>query len=70
LRGLNDAQALSHFQQFGLNEGRKFSPFVDINFYHASNSDLASFSNKEAFEHLQNYGVAEGRKFSPHIPQM
>ncbi len=65
LRGLNDAQALSHFQQFGLNENRSFSPFVDINFYRASNSDLASFSNKEAFEHLQKYGVAEGRKFSP-----
>jgi uncharacterized protein YkwD len=65
LRGLNDAQALSHFQQFGLNENRSFSAFVDINFYRASNTDLASFSNKQAFEHLQNYGVAEGRKFSP-----
>ncbi|MCV3216720.1 CAP domain-containing protein [Plectonema radiosum NIES-515] len=65
LRGLNDAQALSHFQQFGLNENRSFSPLVDINFYRASNSDLASFSNKQAFEHLQQYGVAEGRKFSP-----
>ncbi|MBD2604851.1 pre-peptidase C-terminal domain-containing protein [Scytonema hofmannii FACHB-248] len=65
LRGLNDAQALSHFQQFGLNENRSFSAFVDLNFYRASNSDLASFSNKQAFEHLQKYGVAEGRKFSP-----
>ncbi|MGI2906913.1 CAP domain-containing protein [Tolypothrix sp. VBCCA 56010] len=65
LRGLNDAQALSHFQQFGLNENRSFSAFVDLNFYRASNSDLASFSNKQVFEHLEKYGVAEGRKFSP-----
>ncbi len=64
LRGLNDAQALSHFQQFGLDEKRAFSPFVDLNLYRASNSDLASFSNRQAFEHLEKYGVAEGRKFS------
>ncbi|MBW4476674.1 MAG: pre-peptidase C-terminal domain-containing protein [Tolypothrix brevis GSE-NOS-MK-07-07A] len=65
LRGLNDAQALSHFQEFGLNQNRSFSPLVDLNFYRASNSDLASFSNKQAFEHLEKYGVAEGRRFSP-----
>ncbi len=64
LNGLSDAQALSHFEKYGLDEGRRFSAFVDLNFYRASNSDLASFSNKQAFEHLQKYGVAEGRKFS------
>ena len=65
LQGLSDAQAWSHFQNYGLNEGRAFSPFVDLNFYRASNGDLASFSNRQAYEHLQNYGVREGRKFSP-----
>jgi uncharacterized protein YkwD len=65
LRGLNDAQALSHFQEFGLNQNRSFSALVDLNFYRASNSDLANFSNKQAFEHLEKYGVAEGRRFSP-----
>ncbi len=65
LQGLSDAQALSHFQNYGLNEGRHFSPFVDLDFYRASNSDLASFTNRQAYEHLQNYGVREGREFSP-----
>jgi uncharacterized protein YkwD len=65
LLGLNDAQALSHFEKYGLDQGLRFSPIVDLNFYRASNSDLASFSNKQAFEHLEKYGVAEGRRFSP-----
>lgn len=65
LRGLGDAQALSHFQNYGLNEGRAFSPLVDLNFYRSSNSDLSRFSNRQLFDHLQNYGVQEGRRFSP-----
>lgn len=64
LTGLNDAQALSHFQTFGLNEGRSFSPLIDLNLYRASSSDLASFNNSQLLEHLRNYGVAEGRSFS------
>lgn len=62
---LNDTQALSHFQTYGLEEGRNFSPLVDFNFYRASNADIASYNNHQAYEHLQNYGVAEGRRFSP-----
>lgn len=65
LRNFNDAEALSHFQTYGLSEGRAFSPFVDLNFYRASNSDLGSFDNQQLFDHLQNYGIAEGRRFSP-----
>lgn len=64
LANFNDAQALSHFQNFGLNEERRFSQFADLNFYRSSYSDLASFSNRQAFDHLQNYGVAESRQFS------
>ena len=65
-----DAQLLSHFQNFGLNEGRAFSPFVDLNFYRSSssNSDLTAAglnTNGQLYEHLRNYGVAEGRLFSP-----
>ena len=59
-----NAQLLSHFQAYGLNEGRAFSPLVDLNFYRASNSDLASFNNKQALDHLENYGISEGRRFS------
>ncbi|HEY9851490.1 MAG TPA: alkaline phosphatase D family protein [Leptolyngbyaceae cyanobacterium] len=64
LVGLNDTEALSHFQNFGLNENRLFSPFVDLNFYKADNSDLASFNNSQLFNHLQTNGIREGRKFS------
>lgn len=64
LRG--NSQALqSHFESYGLNEGRAFSPLVDLNFYRASNSDLNSLSNRDLYEHLREYGVKEGRRFSP-----
>ncbi len=65
LATFNNAQALSHFQKYGLKEGRAFSPFVDLNFYRSSNSDLGRFSYYQLFDHLQNYGLKEGRNFSP-----
>ncbi|HYX18167.1 MAG TPA: hypothetical protein VE944_28130 [Nostoc sp.] len=65
LAGLNDAQALSHFEAYGLNEGRSFSPLINLSFYRSSNSDLANFNNSQLLNHLENYGVAEGRSFSP-----
>lgn len=67
LSNMTDAQALSHFQNFGLSENRLFSPLVDLSFYRASNSDLTNFSNQQAYEHLSNYGISEGRKFSPFV---
>lgn len=65
LANATDAQALSHFQTYGLNEGRLFSPLIDLNFYKASNPDLAKMTNSQLLSHLENYGVAEGRAFSP-----
>ncbi len=65
-----DAQVLSHFQNYGLKEGRAFSPFVDLNLYKSSNPDLAAAgltTNSQLLDHLQNYGVAEGRRFSPFV---
>jgi hypothetical protein len=62
-----DSQLASHFQSYGLNEGRRFSLFADLNFYRASNSDLASFNNRQLYDHLQNNGVREGRQFSPFV---
>lgn len=67
LAGMNDAQALSHFQAYGLNEGRSFSPLIDLSFYRASNSDLANLNNSQLLNHLENSGVAEGRSFSPFV---
>jgi hypothetical protein len=65
LAPFSDQDLLSHFQNFGLNEGRTFSPLVDLNYYRASNSDLGRFSPVDLFNHLANFGVAEGRTFSP-----
>jgi ELWxxDGT repeat protein len=62
-----ESQLTSHFQQYGLMEGRSFSRLVDLGFYRACNQDLAKFDNKELFNHLEKYGVAEGRKFSPFV---
>ncbi|KYC39582.1 hypothetical protein WA1_21740 [Scytonema hofmannii PCC 7110] len=62
-----DAQLFSHFQAYGLDEGRAFSSLADLSFYRSANSDLASFNNRNLFNHLQNYGVAEGRHFSPFV---
>jgi len=68
LANLDETQARSHFQNFGLAEGRQFSPLVNLNFYRSNNLDLARAgltTNRQLFDHLQNYGIAEGRKFSP-----
>lgn len=63
-----DAELLNHFNTVGLNEGRPFSPLVDLNLYKNSNSDLTTAgltSNSQLLDHLENFGVDEGRNFSP-----
>ncbi|MFB2973750.1 C2 family cysteine protease [Aerosakkonema sp. BLCC-F183] len=62
-----EAQLRAHFETTGLNEGREFSPFVNLNVYRASNGDLQAAgltTNQQLLAHLQNKGVAEGRNFS------
>ncbi len=59
-----DAQLFSHFQNYGLSQGRAFSPLVDLNFYRASNPDLGGLNNVQAFADLQNSGISQGRRFS------
>ncbi len=64
LDDLSNGQAWSHFKDYGLDNGLKFSSLVDLDFYRASSSDLAELSNRQAYEHLVNYGVSQGRKLS------
>jgi hypothetical protein len=64
LATFDNNQLTSHFFTYGLDEGRLFSPLVNLNLYRASNSDLSSFNNRQLYNHLSNHGVAEGRKFS------
>lgn len=62
-----DIQLVDHFVKFGANEGRSFSPFVNLDFYRSSNPDLTAggiANNLQAFYHLQSNGIAEGRRFS------
>lgn len=62
-----DAQLVDHFVRFGVNEGRAFSPFVNLDFYQAGNPDLAAAgitAPLQVFYHLQGSGIAEGRRFS------
>ncbi|MCT7995586.1 S8 family serine peptidase [Laspinema olomoucense] len=57
-----------HFQTAGLEEGRPFSPFVNLNYYREQNPELAFAgltSNSELLKHLEGWGIAEGRSFSP-----
>ncbi|MHC5859456.1 hypothetical protein [Nostoc sp.] len=56
---------LNHLENYGVAEGRSFSPLVDLNYYRANNSDLASFNNEQLFNHLENNGITEGRSFDP-----
>jgi len=65
---ITDTQLRSHFLSSGLNEGRAFSPVVDLVAYSQSNADLTQaglITNQQLLFHLQNFGVKEGRRFSP-----
>jgi hypothetical protein len=68
LAGFSREQAWDHFQRYGLKENRRFSRFVDLDFYKYANPELATAglkSNLDYFAHLQNHGIQEGRLFSP-----
>ena len=67
LSELSDGEAWSHFKNYGLENGLKFSALVDLDFYRSSNSGLADLNNRQAYEHLVNYGLKQGLKFSPFV---
>jgi len=67
LAGLNEQQLVDHFQNFGLKEGRSFSPLVDLNYYRSHNFDLVQLDQEGLYNHLSNSGVAEGRRFSSFV---
>ncbi len=59
---MNNNQLLQHFQVYGLDEGRKSSPFFDVGYYRASNPDLAAgYRGIQLLEHFESYGFKEGR---------
>lgn len=60
-------QLFEHLRNNGIREDRRFSQFVDLNFYQASNSDLASLNDQQLLEHLEIFGVNEQRRFSQYL---
>ena len=59
---------LEHFEAIGIDQGLRFSPYIDIAYYKTvANPDLTSLSNGEALDHLLHQGIDEGRIFSPFI---
>ncbi|MBD1938312.1 S8 family serine peptidase [Microcoleus sp. FACHB-68] len=63
-------QLYEHFKDAGLNEGRDFSPLLNLNFYRVCNPDLVEAgitSNQQLYEHWQKHGIAEGRSCSPFV---
>ncbi len=72
LAGFNDTQLFEHFQDFGRDEGRRASPYFDVNTYLASNADLqqAGLTNREAIAHFMVFGFEEIRKKIPLAPEV
>lgn len=59
---------LDHFEAVGIDEGLRFSPFIDINYYkRIANPDLNTLTNRQALEHLLDVGIEEERLFSPFV---
>lgn len=76
LAGFSGSEAFSHFDRFGAQERRDFSPFFDIDFYLQNNGDVVAtfapgfpgFSGSNyrlVVDHFINNGIYEGRRFTP-----
>lgn len=64
----NFASALEHFETIGVDEGLRFTPLIDLDYYkRVANPDLTSLSNREALDHLLSVGIEDGRLFSQFI---
>ncbi|MDJ0573944.1 MAG: hypothetical protein QNJ65_02100, partial [Xenococcaceae cyanobacterium MO_234.B1] len=62
------ASGLEHFQAIGIDQGLRFSPLIDLNYYKVvANPDLTDLSNRQALDHLLEVGIEEGRIFSPFV---
>ncbi|MGL5195335.1 MAG: hypothetical protein ACRC8Y_17275 [Chroococcales cyanobacterium] len=72
LGGFDETQLFEHFQDFGRDEGRRASPYFDVNTYLASNPDLqqAGLTNKEAIAHFIAFGFEELRQKTPLVPEV
>ncbi len=72
LSEFDDTQLFEHFQDFGRDEGRRASPYFDVNTYLGSNPDLqqAGLTNKQAIEHFITFGIEELRQTTPIVAEV
>lgn len=72
LGSFNDTQLFEHFYDFGRHEGRRASPYFDVNTYLASNPDLqqAGFTNQQAIAHFIAFGFEELRQATPVVAEV
>jgi len=67
--GNDTYKAITHWLDFGIDEGRRSSRAFDVSFYLSQYPDLqAAFGAKNytaAFDHWLLYGMKEGRRGAP-----
>lgn len=62
------ASGLEHFEAVGIDEGLRFSPFINLDYYKtAANPDLADLTNRQALDHLLTQGIDKNRIFSQFV---
>ncbi|MDJ0573941.1 MAG: calcium-binding protein [Xenococcaceae cyanobacterium MO_234.B1] len=62
------ASGQEHFEAVGLDEGLRFSPFINLDYYkQVANPDLSDLTNRQALDHLLEVGIEEGRIFSQFV---
>ncbi|WP_019509579.1 calcium-binding protein [Pleurocapsa sp. PCC 7319] len=62
------ANGLEHFQAVGIDEGLRFSPLINLDYYKiAANPELSDFTSRQALDHLLNQGIEDGRIFSQFV---
>lgn len=64
LANLSNSEALFHFQIYGVEEFREFSPFFDWNIFIAQNPDLIAPTNGQTLQNFLSIGLPQAREFS------
>lgn len=65
LKGMTHSQALVHWINYGINEGRKSSRVFDVTFYkkqYPKEEAFQKLSNKQLVQHFLHSGMKEGRQ--------
>ena len=62
------ASGLEHFEAVGLEQGLRFTPLIDLDYYkRVANPELSELTNEQALEQLLETGIEAGQTFSQFI---